>query len=310
MTAPPNRRSLRIAVTGASGLVGRRLTAFLTEAGHEVWVLVRRQGPPRPNEIPWDPAAGSVDSERLEGMHAVVHLAGRSIRAPRWTRRVKDEIRRSRVEGTTLLCETLARLTKRPEVLISASAIGYYGDRAEELLTEDGEPGEGFLAGVCREWEAATESAAKAGIRVVRLRLGLVLAGEGGALPAMLPPFRLGLGGAVGDGSQYLSWIALSDVVRAIHHLLVSDVPGPVNATSPAPVTNAEFTRTLGAVLRRPTCLRVPAFVVRHFLGDMGCELLLSSARVVPARLQRSGFTFEFAELKDALRHELGMASE
>ncbi len=310
MAAPPNRRSLRIAVTGASGLVGKRLTDFLADAGHEVSVLVRRQARPRPREIPWDPAAGSIDSERLEGMHAVVHLAGRSIRAPRWTRRVKDEIRRSRIEGTALLCETLARLTKRPGVLVSASAIGYYGDRGDELLTEDGKSGKGFLAGVCRGWEAATESAAEAGIRVVPLRLGLVLAGTGGALPAMLTPFKLGLGGVVGDGSQYLSWIALSDLVRAVHYLLVSDVSGPVNATSPTPVTNAEFTRALGEVLRRPTCLRVPAFVVRALLGDMGRELLLSSARVVPARLQRSGFAFEFGELKDALRHELGMASE
>ncbi len=310
MTAPPNRRSLRIAVTGASGLVGRRLTAFLADAGHEVSVLVRRQTRPRPHEIPWDPAAGSIDAERLEGMHAVVHLAGRSIRAPRWTRRVRDEIRRSRVEGTTLLCQTLARSAERPGVLISASAVGYYGDRGGELLTEDAEPGQGFLADVCREWEAATKPAAEAGIRVVLLRLGLILAGDGGALPAMLTPFKLGLGGVVGNGSQYLSWIALSDLVRAIHYLLVSDVSGPVNATSPTPVTNAEFTRTLGEVLRRPTCLRLPAFVVRKLLGDMGRELLLSSARVVPAGLQRSGFTFEFAELKDALRHELGTTPE
>ncbi len=305
MTSADGLRPLRIALTGASGLIGSRLTGFLADAGHEVFRLVRREARAGQNEIPWDPVAGSIDPERLEGMDAVVHLAGRSIVAPRWTRRVKEEIQRSRVDATSLLCETLAGLRERPDVLISASAIGCYGDRGDELLTEDSELGKGFLADLCRDWEAATQPAVDAGIRVTRLRLGLVLAGEGGILATMLTPFRLGLGGVVGDGSQYMSWIALSDLVRGVHYLLLTDVSGPVNAAAPAAVTNAEFTRILGAILRRPTLLRMPAFAVKHVLGDMGRELLLSSARVVPGKLLASGFHFEYGQLDSALRHEL-----
>lgn len=307
MTGADGLRPLRIALTGASGLIGSRLTGFLADLGHDVFRLVRREARADQNEIPWDPAAGSIHPERLECMHAVVHLAGRSILAPRWTRRIRDEIRRSRADATSLLCETLAGLSERPDVLISASAIGCYGDRGHELLTEDSELGEGFLADLCRDWEAATQPAVEAGIRVVRLRLGLALAGEGGILATMLAPFRLGLGGVVGDGSQYMTWIALTDLVRAIHCLLLGDVSGPVNAASPAAVTNAQFTRVLGAILRRPTLLRVPAFAVKRVLGDMGRELLLSSARVVPGKLLASGFHFEYGQLDSALRHELGM---
>jgi uncharacterized protein len=256
--------------------------------------------------VEWDPARGRLDPRALEGVDAVVHLAGESIAARRWSAAVKERIRRSRVDGTRLLSETLGNLERRPRVLVSASAVGYYGDRGETPLTEDSAPGAGFLADVCREWEAAADAARSAGIRVVHPRLGLVLAKQGGALPRMTLPFRLGLGGVVGSGRQYWSWIELGDLVRAIELCLGLDgLAGPINAVAPAPVTNREFTRKLGKVLGRPTLVPLPALAVRLLLGEMGRALLLGSARVLPRRLERAGFHFRHPGLESALRAAL-----
>jgi uncharacterized protein (TIGR01777 family) len=298
---------LRIVVTGATGLVGTALVAALVAAGHRVDRVSRR--PPRSGttDIQWDPASGQLDPRALDGADAVVHLAGESVAAGRWTAGVKERIRGSRVEGTRLLSEALGRLARRPSVLVAASAVGYYGSRGEEPLTEDSPPGAGFLAEVARAWEAAADPARVAGIRVVHLRFGLVLAGEGGALPRMVLPFSLGAGGVIGDGRQYWSWIALADVVRVIELAIgVERLAGAVNAVAPAPVTNREFTRVLGRVLGRPTLVPLPAFAVRLLLGEMGQTLLLDSARVLPRRLERAGFRFRHSDLEGALRAVLG----
>jgi uncharacterized protein len=296
---------MNILVTGASGLIGSALVSFLASAGHDVIRLVRSQ--PRPGEkaARWDPMAGTIETSALEGVEAVVHLAGESL-AERWTLEKKVRIRESRVKGTRLLCESLAQMTTPPRVLVSASAIGYYGDRAGEILTEESAAGRGFLAEVCRAWEAATEPASQKGIRVVPLRFGVVLSGTGGALGKMLPPFRMGLGGVLGSGRQYMSWIALDDAVGAIHHtMMTGSLQGPVNAMAPNAVTNQEFTKTLGKVIGRPTIVPMPAFAVRLMFGEMADEVLLASARVQPAKLLASGYTFRYPELEAALRHLL-----
>jgi hypothetical protein len=301
---------LRVAVTGSTGLIGSALVPVLRAAGHRVDCLSRR--PPRAGttDIQWDPARGQLDPRTLEGVDAVVHLAGESIAALRWTASVKERIRRSRVDGTRLLSRTLEALGRRPRVLVSASAVGYYGDRGEAPLTEESAPGAGFLAEVCREWEAAADPARAAGIRVVHPRLGIVLAGQGGALPRIARPFRLGAGGVIGTGRQYWSWIGLDDLVRIIQLCLGLDaLAGPVNAVAPAPTTNAEFTRALGRVLGRPTLVPFPAVAVRLLLGEMGQALLLDSARVVPRRLERAGFRFRHLDLQAALRAALGGAT-
>ena len=306
LQSPNQECRVRIAVTGPSGLIGRRFTASVEEAGHAVRRLVRRTPRPDRTEIAWDPRRGTIDRETLEGTTAVVHLAGENIAAGRWTAARKKTIRESRVQGTRFLCEALAGLEQPPATLIAASAIGYYGNRGDELLTEESGPGRGFLAEVCQAWEAATEPANRAGIRVVNLRIGVVLSAAGGALGKMLTPFKWGLGGKLGNGHQYMSWILLEDLTWAIHHLIVNEsVSGPVNAVSPNPVTNAEFTRTLGRVLGRPTMLPVPGLMVRRAFGEMGRELLLASTRVEPARLRESGFQFRQPKLEDALRTAL-----
>lgn len=297
----------RVAVTGASGLVGRRLLPFLLGGGHRVHPLVRR--PPRPGsaEIAWSPEAGTLDTDALEGVDAVVHLAGASV-AGRWSARRKASIRQSRVDGTARLAGALVRLARPPAVLVAASAVGFYGDRGEAWLDETSPPGQGFLADVARDWEAATEAAAPAGIRVVRLRIGLVLAASGGALGRMLLPFRLGLGGPLGSGRQYVSWIGLDDLVAVIHRALADpELTGPVNAVSPTPVTQREFAQVLGRVLGRPARVPLPATAVRLLWGEMGEALLLASARVRPARLEAIGFRFDHPELEGALRWELGL---
>jgi hypothetical protein len=300
---PDSAPRLRIAVTGATGLVGSALVAALRAAGHRVDRLTRRPPTAGTTDVAWDPARGRLDPRALEGTDAVVHLAGESIAARRWSAAVKERIRRSRVDGTRLLAETLGRLERRPRVLVSASAVGYYGDRGEAPLIEDSAPGAGFLADVCREWEAAADAARAAGIRVVHPRLGLVLAKHGGALPRMALPFRLGVGGVVGSGRQYWSWIELGDLVRAIELCLALDgLAGPVNAVAPAPATNREFTRVLGRVLGRPTLVPLPAFAVRLLLGEMGQALLLGSARALPQRLERAGFRFRHPGLESALQ--------
>ena len=298
----------RIAVTGASGLVGRELAAFLGTGGHDVRPVLRRTSGAA-GEIRWDPASHWIDADALEGMDAVVHLAGESIAAGRWSPESKQRILASRTEGTRLLCETLAGLAQKPRVLVSASAIGFYGDRGEAVLDETSDAGEGFLADVCRQWEAATAPAREAGIRVVNLRIGVVMTPLGGALAQMLTPFRLGVGGPIGSGAQFMSWISLDDLLGAIlHGIATPTLEGPVNATSPSPVTNAELTRVLGSVLHRPAFVPVPAAVLRGLLGEMADALLLASTRVLPRRLLESDFVFRDPELHGALRDMLGRA--
>ncbi|OLD24882.1 MAG: TIGR01777 family protein [Candidatus Rokubacteria bacterium 13_1_40CM_2_70_45] len=303
-------RAWTVAVTGASGLVGSALVTGLTSAGHRVVRVVRGAGAASvagQRLARWDPESGALEPSALAGADAVVHLAGESVAGGRWTEAKKRRIRSSRVDVTRRLAEALLRLERPPRLLVSASAVGYYGDRGSEILREDSAPGPGFLAEVCREWEAATDPAARAGIRVVRLRIGMVLSRRGGALGAMLTPFRLGAGGPVGSGVQWVSWIAIDDLVGAILHALATEsLAGPVNAVAPEPVTNRELARTLGRVLRRPALLPLPAVAARLLFGQMADELLLASARVEPARLRATGFTFRHARLEDALRHELG----
>jgi uncharacterized protein len=298
-------RQLRIAVTGATGFVGSALVPALRAAGHRVDRVSRRPSPGT-TDIEWDPARGRLDPRALEGVDAAVHLAGESIVALRWTPAVKGRIRRSRVDGTRLLAETLGRLKRPPRVLVAVSGVGYYGNQGDAPLTEESPPGSGFLAEVCREWEAAADPARAAGIRVVHPRLGVVLAGQGGALPRMALPFWLGVGGVIGSGRQYWSWIALTDVVRTIElALVVETLVGAVNAVAPSPVTNRELTRALGRALGRPTLVPFPAFAVRLLLGEMGRALLLDSARVLPRRLERAGFRFRHPDLDGALRAAL-----
>ncbi len=298
---------MRILVTGASGLIGSALVSALAGAGHEVVRLVRGGGRRRAGTVVWDPGAGTIDHAGLEGSDAVVHLAGENIAAGRWTAARKARIRDSRVEGTRLLAEALAGLATPPHTFVAASAIGYYGHRGRDEVDEDSAPGAGFLADVCREWEGATAPAVQRDIRVVHLRIGVVLSADGGALATMLPPFRLGLGGPVGSGNQYMSWIAIDDVVAAVQFALTTTaLAGPVNAVAPQPVPNREFVQTLARVLGRPALVPFPAFAVRTLFGEMGEELLLSSTRVIPHRLQEAGFTFRFPELEPALRHLLG----
>lgn len=296
----------RVLITGSSGFIGSALVSFLTTGGHQVVRLVRSEPRAAENEVHWDPTAGRVDTSRLEGLDAVVHLAGENIGAARWTPERKARLRESRVRGTQLLCESLATLSARPTVLVSASAIGYYGNRGDEVLHEESAPGSGFLAELARQWEAATESAANAGIRVVNLRIAVVLSATGGALRQMLTPFRLGVGGVLGNGKQYMSWITLDDLVRVIAHSITTEsLSGPVNAGSPHPVTNYEFTKTLGRVLGRPTLFPMPDFAVRLAFGEMADELLLASTRIQPTKLLASGFEFRHAELEGALRQLL-----
>jgi uncharacterized protein (TIGR01777 family) len=290
---------MKVLVSGATGLVGSALVPFLIHSGHSVVRMVRRADP---GDVSWDPATGELEASKLEEMEGVVHLAGENI-AGRWTTAKKERIRRSRIQGTGLLTERLAGLRRKPGVLVCASAIGYYGDRGDELLQEDSLAGRGFLPEVCRAWEAAAEPARQAGIRVVHLRFGVILSAAGGALARMLTPFRMGLGGRIGSGRQYMSWLSLDDAVGAIHHALIrQDLSGPVNAVAPHPVTNLGFTRTLGRVLSRPTLFPMPAFAARLAFGEMADALLLASARVAPTRLEASGYEFGHPDLEGALR--------
>ena len=297
---------MRILLTGASGLIGHALIDFLAADGHEIVTLTRSKAHGSGDQVFWNPDAGILNKDDLENFDAVVHLAGESI-VGRWTPQKKARIRDSRIKGTRLLCETLAQLRSRPMVLVSASAIGYYGDRGGQLLDEESSPGTLFLSEVSKEWEDATEPAKRHGIRVVNLRIGFVLSRSGGGLATMLLPFKLGVGGRIGNGHQYVSWIALDDLVGAISHSILTDsLRGPVNAVAPNPVTNQEFTKTLGRVLWRPTIFPLPAFAARIAMGEMATELLLASARVTPTRLLNSGYEFRFPELKGALQHVLG----
>ncbi len=291
-----------VAITGSNGLIGRALARSLEEDGHHVVPVVR--GAPREGAVRWDPVAGTIDASGLEGLDAVVHLAGESIGSGPWTQAQRRRIHDSRSRGTALLARALAGLTAPPGVLVSGSAVGYYGDRGDEVLTEDAAPGDDFLAEVCVDWEAASAPAAQAGIRVANIRSGVVLDPKGGALAKQLPLFKLGLGGKAGSGEQWLSWIGMPDQVAAIRHVIdTSSIAGPVNLVAPAPVTNAEFTRQLGRAVHRPTLLPVPRFV-RHAPAGIGAlldSLLFTSARAEPTVLEASGFSFAHPTLPEAL---------
>ena len=293
----------RILVSGISGPIGAALLPSLKTRGYEVTRLVRGAAT-GDDQISWNPAE-PIAADMVSGFDAVIHLAGESI-VGRWTKTKKAKIRDSRVVGTTNLTEALAQAKRKPEVFVCGSAIGYYGDRGNEILNERSAPGGGFLSDVCREWEAATRAAAQAGIRTVQMRTGVVLSPEGGALGKMLTPFKMGVGGKIGDGGQWMSWIDVQDMVGAIHHVLKSDLlQGPVNMVAPKSVTNAEFTETLGSVLSRPAILPMPAFAVKLAFGEMGETVLLGSQRVEPTQLVMSGYPFRFTSLRASLENLL-----
>ena len=296
---------MRILVTGGSGLIGRRLVPALAADGHAVSQLVRAR-PREARQFRWSPETGILDPAALAACDAVIHLAGARIDGGSWDDERRAEIRNSRVIGTRLLAAGIARAAPRPSVLVSASAVGLYGDRGEEVLTEASGPGAGFLAEVVQAWEAETAVAAQAGVRVVHLRQGVVLARHGGALPRLVLPFRFGLGGPLGSGRQWMSWIEIDDLIGVVRHALArGDLAGPVNAVAPQPVTSLEMARALGSVLGRPAWLPVPAWALRMALGQMADELLLFSQRAVPARLRANGFSFAHGAIEGALRHVL-----
>jgi hypothetical protein len=301
---------MRVIITGSTGLVGRALVRSLLADGHEVTRLVRgaSQGfrAPGTAAVHWNPESGEIDARALEGHDAAVHLAGENVGEGRWDDEKKRRILESRVKGTNLLASALAGLSAKPKVLVSASATGYYGDRGEEILREESASGSDFLSEVCREWEKGTLQASQAGVRVVHLRIGVVLDGEGGALQKMLTPFKLGVGGKIGGGSQYMNWITLEDLIGVIRRAVEDEsLRGPVNAVAPQQVTNAEFTKALGRALGRPTLFAVPAFAARLAFGEMADALLMASTRVEPARLKEAGFRFKHPEIEGALRSVL-----
>ena len=292
---------MQVAITGASGFVGRAVAASLAEDGHRVIALVRR--PTAGDTAQWDPDRGEIDRDALEGLDAVIHLAGESISEGRWSEDKKRRIRQSRVAGTSLLAGTLATLTHRPAVLVSASAVGIYGDRGDEVLTEASHTGTGFLAEVGTAWEASSAAAATAGIRLVQTRFGIVLHPSGGALGRMLLPFRLGIGGPLGSGDQWLSWLTRTELVRILRFAIETPaLSGPVNAVSPSPVRFREFARSLGEVLGRPAVLPVPAVALRVLFGEMADEMLLASQRCLPEALLAAGYSFHSPDLTGALR--------
>lgn len=299
----------RYAISGATGLIGRTLASSLTADGHEVRRLVRPGGHVSSGDVRWDPSAGTIDAAALEGLDAVVHLAGEPIGDKRWTATTRRRIRSSRVEGTGLLAGALAALEHPPAAFVSASAVGFYGDRGDEVLTEADPPGDDFLAEVCAAWEAAADPARAAGIRTVHPRTGVVIAADGPLIDKIELPFKLGVGGRVGDGRQYVPWIALEDQIRALRFLIdTPELAGPVNLVAPSPVTNRELTRVLGRVLRRPTVLPIPVLAVRALYGQMGVTLATTSQRVRPTRLLDAGFRFRYEQLEAALRAALSDA--
>jgi len=304
---------MRYLIAGSSGLIGTALAAHLAEGGHDVDRLVRSDSPG--SGIPWDPAGGVLDPSALDGVDVVVNLSGRSIGERRWSDEEKRLLRDSRVDATRLLAETIATRADRPSVLINASAVGFYGDGGDRVLTEQDAPGSGFFPELCTAWEAATSAAAESGVRVVSLRTGIVLSDRGGVVsrllaplgPRWISPYRWGLGGPVAGGRQYWSWLSLADAIRAIDHLVASDLTGPVNMMTPNPVTNREFTKALGRALHRPTVLPIPGFVVKAVLGsELARATVLEGQRAVPARLSADGFEFRDVDLDEALRRALG----
>ena len=301
-----DRPSLRVAITGGSGMIGRALTAFLRTGGHEVLIITR--SPEGEDQIGWDPREDRIDASRLEGVDAVINLAGEPV-SQRWSEETKERILESRRQSTALIARTISALEDPPSVLVSASAVGYYGhERGDQICTEQTPPGDDFLARVCLEWEAASDPAREAGIRVVHPRIGIVLSPQGGALEALLTPFKMGLGGRVGSGKQWMSWIALDDAVGALHYLMMErDMEGPVNLSAPHPVTNAQFTKSLGRALGRPTFLPTPTFAIKAALGSEAAEtMLLGGQRALPRVLDERDFEFFYPKLQGALDHLLG----
>lgn len=302
-----NSRSLRIAISGASGLIGSHVMTHLRDQGHTVLPLVRTRPKAGEDAIYWSVDAGEIDTDALEGLDVVIHLAGEPLATSRWTEAKKKAILESRTKGTALIANALANLKKKPALFISASAVGYYGSRGDTWVDEESEPGEGFLAEVCHAWEQASEPARTAGIRVVNTRIGIVWASKGGALEKMLPLFKLGVGGRLGEGDQYMSWIGITDVSEAISFIIDNEeLAGPVNLCAPEPATNAELTKSLGDVLNRPTIFPVPAFALRLAMGkELAEEALLGGQRVRPTRLIEAGYTFRHPQLEASLRHVL-----
>lgn len=295
---------MKLLITGSSGFIGSALMSFMTAAGHDVRRLLRSS--PTDHDLLWSPEEGLIDLSGLGEIDAVVHLAGENIATGRWTAAKKARITDSRVKGTGLLAKALAKLEYKPKVLVSASGIGFYGHRGDEKVDETSQAGEGFFAGLAGQWEQAAQPAAEAGIRVVNIRSGMVLSATGGALKKMLLPFKMGLGGVIGSGKQYISWVAIDDMVRMIHHVIITEsICGPVNLVTPNPATNYQFTKTFGRVLHRPTIVPMPAFAARLIFGEMANELLLASICVEPKVLTASGYGFEYPELEAALRHLL-----
>lgn len=300
---------MKVLITGSSGLVGSALAKSLAAHGHDVIPLPRRS--PGSGATFWDPDNGIVDLADLGDIDAVVHLAGDNISTGRWTEQKKSRILHSRVNGTELLARHFAASAPKPRVFVCASAVGIYGNRGPKLVDETSGPGDSFLADVCRHWEQATAPAADAGIRVANLRFGVVLSATGGALKKMLTPFKMGLGGIVGSGAQYMSWVSIDDALAAIQHVIATDaIRGPVNLVSPNPVSNRDFTKILGRVLHRPTILPLPAFAARIALGEMADELLLAGARVTPKQLMANNYHFLHPQLQEALQHILRPATQ
>jgi uncharacterized protein len=298
---------LKIAIAGATGFIGTAVAAHLAVAGHRVVRLVRKKPDPSRGDAVWDPSRGVLDPVVLDGVGAVVNLAGEPV-AERWTAERKRRIKESRIEATTLLAKTMAAMARPPRVLVNASAIGIYGDRGDEVLDEESAPGSGFLADVARAWESAAAPVGERGVRTVFTRFGVVLSAAGGALKEMLPPFKIGAGGKLGNGKQWMSWVTLDDVVAAIEFALTSDrLTGPVNVVAPNPVTNAEFTHELGHAIHRPAVATVPGFALKLAYGEMGEAVLLASQRVLPKALERAGFHFRHPILHDAMRVALGV---
>ena len=297
---------MKVLVSGASGFIGSALVPVLESAGHQIIRLVRST-PASRDAIQWDPFSGRLDVAALAGIDAVIHLAGENIGAGRWTAARKARIKDSRIKGTKLLAETLATMNPPPKVLVMTSAVGFYGDRGDEIVDEKSAPGKGFLTEVCQAWEAAAKSASEKDIRIVQLRLGVVLSPKGGALKKMLLPFRLGVGGVIGGGRQYMSWVALDDVINVFTLALGKEnMRGTFNLVAPSPATNRAFTKILGRVISRPTIFPLPAFVVKLIFGEMGESMLLGSTRAIPTKLLEAGYEFRFPELEGAFRHLLG----
>lgn len=302
-------RKKTILISGASGVIGSALIPFLTTGGHQVIRLVRKKSN-HPHDIFWEPENHVLHSKDIAGIDAVIHLAGENIGVGRWTEEKKKRILNSRIHGTRLLAKTISEMETPPEVLICASAIGYYGNRGDQVLTEEDAPGTDFISEVCQKWEQAAMPAVDKGIRVVFLRIGVVLTPMGGALQRLLLPFQMGIGGKLGNGKQYVSWVDIDDVIGAIYYSMFTQVSGPINVTAPHPVTNAEFTEILGSVLCRPTALTVPAWAIRLAFGQMGNEVPLSSTRAVPNRLIKHGYSFLYPTLENSLNHLLGKAKD